>query len=203
MESTTFWMWPLAVLVLPGSLIFVSLSASLFKALKRHGLADRSNVFRMIFVSVMALNFLGLAPFVFSVTSWWPLAPVLACTIWWFVITTQADANGKEFVGHLLPEGAPFALAPLLILIETVSIIIRPITLSVRLIANIVVGHVLCGVIASFLRTLAAGPVTRSILPLLMMFYMVFEFGVVTIQAYVFALLLTLYSDDLMSRGAQ
>ena len=92
---------------------------------------------------------------------------------------------------HLSPRGAPFALSPLLVLIETISIVIRPLTLTVRLVANMTVGHVVCALMRVKLRAM------RGVwsLSFVIMFYMTFEFGIRLVQAYIFRLLLTLYSD--------
>ena len=92
---------------------------------------------------------------------------------------------------HLSPSGAPFALSPLLVLIETISIIIRPLTLTVRLVANITVGHIVSALVAVKLRAM------RGIwsLTFITMFYIIFEFGVCLVQAYIFTLLLRLYSE--------
>ena len=110
-------------------------------------------------------------------------------------MASQFDAGLKQSIAHLAPHGAPFVLLPLLVLIEGVSLLIRPLTLVVRLIANMAVGHLLCGLVGIQLRTLSR-TLSISVLPLLLMFYIIFEFGIRIIQAYIFTLLLTLYSDD-------
>lgn len=100
-------------------------------------------------------------------------------------------------IAHLLPEGAPTWLNPFLVLIESSSIVVRPITLSFRLAANIRAGHIvirLIGIYASaawFNRI-----VTIIILLLTTIGYILFEVAICIIQAYIFYLLLTLYSND-------
>lgn len=98
----------------------------------------------------------------------------------------------------LLPIGAPAPLNPFLVLIETVRIIARPITLSVRLMANIRAGHIVLTLIGNYLTTsLFFLPSVRALILLtIQVFYTVFEFGIGVIQAYIFCLLITLYSDE-------
>merc|ERR1711872_483647 len=106
--------------------------------------------------------------------------------------------NPAYAAAHLLPTGAPNSLGPALILIETIRIFLRPITLSVRLAANISAGHLILGLIRSYL---SAGLFTYSSLTKLIVIfieagYFLFEVGICLIQAYVFCLLLSLYSDE-------
>lgn len=100
-------------------------------------------------------------------------------------------------LGHLLPEGTPIALIPVLIIIETLSLIIRPISLGVRLTANLTAGHLLIQLIATGAVVLmpllpAVGLLTTVVLLLLT----VLETAVAVIQAYVFVLLLSLYLQE-------
>ncbi|WP_459468053.1 F0F1 ATP synthase subunit A, partial [Erwinia amylovora] len=94
--------------------------------------------------------------------------------------------------------GAPAPLNPFLVIIETVSIFVRPITLSVRLTANIRAGHIVLTLIGNYLT---ASLFTSSIITIaafitIQIFYTIFEFGIRMIQAYIFSLLITLYSDE-------
>lgn len=100
-------------------------------------------------------------------------------------------------IAGLLPAGAPNVLNPPLVLIETVRISVRFITLSFRLAANITAGHIVLGLIGIYARTALFSSVYSSILLLFIQsFFIMFELGVGVIQAYIFCLLLTLYSDD-------
>jgi len=98
----------------------------------------------------------------------------------------------------LLPIGAPAALNPFLVIIETVSIMVRPITLSVRLTANIRAGHIVLTLIGNYLTTsfFISGIFSIALLLRIQVFYTIFEFGIGIIQAYIFCLLITLYSDE-------
>lgn len=103
------------------------------------------------------------------------------------------------FIAILLPAGAPSVLNPFLILVEIVRIIVRPITLSVRLAANIGAGHIVIGLLGTYLRSSYFGffgIFGFFILVLVQVFYFFFEFGVGLIQSYIFFLLVTLYADE-------
>lgn len=96
-------------------------------------------------------------------------------------------------LAHLAPRGAPLVLLPFLVVVESIRILIRPLTLTVRLVANISAGHIVLGLLANVNSGLSA------ILPLwlgLTVAYTVFEFFVSAIQAYIFTLLITLYRAE-------
>lgn len=103
-----------------------------------------------------------------------------------------------DFFSMLMPQGAPMALAPLLVLIETASYLSRAISLGVRLAANLSAGHLLFAILASFAyKMIIGGLFTLSLFPLgIMVFITVLEIAVALIQAYVFCLLTTIYLED-------
>lgn len=94
--------------------------------------------------------------------------------------------------------GAPAPLNPFLVLIETVSITVRPITLSVRLMANISAGHIVLTLVGNYITGSLFGTriFSAALLITIQVLYTVFEFGIGVIQAYIFCLLITLYSDE-------
>ena len=106
--------------------------------------------------------------------------------------------NPSSAAARLLPGGAPAALNPFLVIVETVSLCVRPITLSIRLVANIRAGHIVLGLIGTYLSSgLFTYPtIAVASLIFIQVFYFMFEVGVALIQAYIFSLLVTLYSDD-------
>jgi ATP synthase subunit 6 len=118
--------------------------------------------------------------------------------LWLSLILSRFFNRFSRFIGSLLPGGAPDVLNPFLVLIERVRILVRPITLSFRLRANITAGHVILSLIRSY--------VIRGIfliswwsfifLFLLQMGYIIFEVGICFLQSYIFCLLLTLYADE-------
>lgn len=100
-------------------------------------------------------------------------------------------------LGHLLPEGTPTLLIPILIIIETISLFIRPIALGVRLTANLTAGHLLIQLIATGAFVLLPLMPTVAILTSILLFLLtLLEVAVAIIQAYVFVLLLSLYLQE-------
>nr|YP_009127064.1 ATP synthase F0 subunit 6 [Anodonta lucida]AHJ59879.1 ATP synthase F0 subunit 6 [Anodonta lucida] len=151
-----------------------------------------------LFVVIFIVNISGMFPNVFSPTSHLSLTLSLAMTIWFCLVLSGWMFSWKESVGHLVPSGSPIGLIPLLVLIESVSILIRPITLGVRLAANITMGHLMLHVIGEyvvgfFYNISFMGSLLSS---LVMWGYVIFEFAVSFLQAYVFVLLVGLYSSD-------
>lgn len=100
-------------------------------------------------------------------------------------------------LGHLLPEGTPTLLIPILIIIETISLFIRPVALGVRLTANLTAGHLLIQLIATGAFVLLPLMPTVAILTSILLFLLtLLEVAVAIIQAYVFVLLLSLYLQE-------
>nr|WBV77005.1 ATP synthase F0 subunit 6 [Phestilla sp. CUS-2023] len=143
---------------------------------------------------ILLMNLMGLIPFVYGTTSNIWVAASMALVFWITLILSGWIKFPMESAAHLAPAGAPAALMPLLVLIETVSICIRPLTLMVRLIANISAGHIIMGLIANALA------VTSIHIGIMIFFvhmgYNMFELFVCFIQAYVFSLLIKLYSEE-------
>nr|NP_073278.1 ATP synthase F0 subunit 6 [Myxine glutinosa]O63912.1 RecName: Full=ATP synthase subunit a; AltName: Full=F-ATPase protein 6 [Myxine glutinosa]QNH82460.1 ATP synthase F0 subunit 6 [Myxine glutinosa]CAA75479.1 ATPase 6 [Myxine glutinosa]CAC20654.1 ATPase subunit 6 [Myxine glutinosa] len=141
-------------------------------------------------------NITGLLPYTFTVTSQLSLNMAMAIPLWLGTIIMGATSQPSHSLAHLLPEGTPMTLAPFLIVIESISIIIRPLALGVRLTANITAGHLLIHLVSLALINL-----TKS-LPLLFLTFSVFilllilELAVSFIQAYVFVMLVSLYLEE-------
>nr|YP_004934891.1 ATP synthase F0 subunit 6 [Ovatella vulcani]AEQ93840.1 ATP synthase subunit 6 [Ovatella vulcani] len=150
-------------------------------------------LFGLMFFLVNA-NLIGLAPFVYGATSSLWLASSLALTMWGLLILSGWVSSPKASAAHLAPSGAPSALIPFLVLIETVSIVIRPLTLTVRLIANISAGHIVLSLVANCLT--GTSLLTGVGVFLLSVGYTLFEVFVCFIQAYIFTLLISLYAQE-------
>nr|YP_004425069.1 ATP synthase F0 subunit 6 [Lasmigona compressa]ADL62631.1 ATP synthase F0 subunit 6 [Lasmigona compressa] len=151
-----------------------------------------------LFMLIFILNISGMIPNVFSPTSHLSLTLVLAMVIWFCLVFSGWTYSWKESASHLVPAGSPTGLIPLLVMIESVSILIRPITLGVRLAANITMGHLMLHVIGEYVMGFFYGvSFIGSLLGSLVMWgYVIFEFAVSFLQAYVFVLLVGLYSSD-------
>nr|YP_009773419.1 ATP synthase F0 subunit 6 [Chiton albolineatus]QIZ12635.1 ATP synthase F0 subunit 6 [Chiton albolineatus] len=161
-------------------------------------LSGFSNIISSIFITLIFINLLGLFPYVFSLSSHLTFALSFGFPLWLSLIISGIFFNFSSVIAHLLPSGAPMFLNPFLVLVETVSISVRPITLSIRLVANMSAGHIILGLIGAYL---SAGMFTYSVLIIILLilveiFYFMFEIGVSMIQAYIFSLLIILYSED-------
>ncbi len=144
-----------------------------------------------LFLIILLNNLAGLTPYTFTATRHLSFSVSLALVIWLGYIIYRTVINIGSFLAHLVPVGTPYILIPFIVLIELVSNIIRPITLSVRLAANLVAGHLLITLVRSPMvdSSLLNIRILLSCLYLLMLL----ESAVAFIQAYVFRILRTLY----------
>nr|DBA44322.1 TPA_asm: ATP synthase F0 subunit 6 [Depressigyra globulus] len=150
-----------------------------------------------LFVMVLFLNLCSLISYTFGETSHLAVTLSLSLPLWLTLIMSGVVFNSQKMVASLLPSGAPSGLNPFLILIETVSIGVRPLILALRLGANITAGHIVMAIIGGFLEgAILSSSSSMLICSVFEAFYMIFEFGICFIQAYIFVLLLVLYSDD-------
>nr|QVL27485.1 ATP synthase F0 subunit 6 [Gallinago gallinago] len=150
-----------------------------------------------LMVFLLLINLLGLLPYTFTPTTQLSMNMALAFPLWLATLLTGLRNQPSASLGHLLPEGTPTPLIPALILIETTSLLIRPLALGVRLTANLTAGHLLIQLISTATIALlplipAVSILTASILLLLTLL----EVAVAMIQAYVFVLLLSLYLQE-------
>lgn len=149
-----------------------------------------------IFTFILLCNCLGMTPYSFTSTS--QIAVTLSLALMCFLVITiyAIIRNGiGGFIHMFLPSGVPLWMAPLIFVIEFFSFLIRPVTLSVRLFANMVAGHVLLKVIAGFIISLGI----FGILPFLFSIIMTgFELFVAVLQAYIFAILVCAYLGETM-----
>ena len=153
-----------------------------------------------LFMFILVGNLLGLLPYAFTFTSHIAVTFALAAVVFVLITVVALVIHGRRFFGYFFPEGAPVALAPLIIPIELISYLSRPVSLSVRLFANMVAGHVMLKVFASFvvlMGSLGAVGVLGAALPLALNIVLVgFEILVAFLQAYVFAILTSIYLHD-------
>nr|YP_010260053.1 ATP synthase F0 subunit 6 [Eudynamys scolopaceus]UIX54793.1 ATP synthase subunit 6 [Eudynamys scolopaceus]UKP90057.1 ATP synthase F0 subunit 6 [Eudynamys scolopaceus] len=146
---------------------------------------------------LLTINLLGLLPYTFTPTTQLSMNMALAFPLWLATFLTGLRNQPSISLGHLLPEGTPTLLIPALIMIETTSLLIRPLALGVRLTANLTAGHLLIQLIST--ATIAMMPIlpTVSLLTtLILLLLTILEIAVAMIQAYVFVLLLSLYLQE-------
>lgn len=153
-------------------------------------------IFISIFSFILFNNFLGLFPYIFTRTSHLSLSLSLSLPLWLRFIFYGWINNSQHIFAHIIPQGTPNILIPFIVLIESISNIIRPGTLAVRLTANIIAGHLLM----TLLRE--TGPnfphYLLVLLILIQILLLILESAVAIIQSYVFAILRTLYSSEVI-----
>nr|ABO38977.1 ATPase subunit 6 [Bagre marinus] len=150
-----------------------------------------------LMIFILTLNMLGLLPYTFTPTTQLSLNMGLAVPLWLATIIIGMRNQPTAALGHLLPEGTPTPLIPALIIIETISLFIRPLALGVRLTANLTAGHLLIQLISTATITLMPLMTTVAALTaILLVLLTLLEIAVAFIQAYVFVLLLSLYLQE-------
>nr|YP_009107919.1 ATP synthase F0 subunit 6 [Melamprosops phaeosoma]AIU45207.1 ATP synthase F0 subunit 6 [Melamprosops phaeosoma] len=150
-----------------------------------------------LMIFLLLINLLGLLPYTFTPTTQLSMNLALAFPLWLATLLTGLRNQPSISLGHLLPEGTPTPLIPALILIETTSLLIRPLALGVRLTANLTAGHLLIQLISTATTTLFSTMPAVSLLTLLILLLLtILEVAVAMIQAYVFVLLLSLYLQE-------
>uniref|UniRef100_Q7YDX2 ATP synthase subunit a n=1 Tax=Chromis multilineata TaxID=197888 RepID=Q7YDX2_9TELE len=150
-----------------------------------------------LMVFLITLNMLGLLPYTFTPTTQLSLNMAFAVPMWLATVLIGFRNQPNHTLAHFLPEGTPTPLIPVLIIIETISLFIRPLALGVRLTANLTAGHLLIQLIATAAFVLLPLMPTVAILTsILLALLTLLEVAVAMIQAYVFVLLLSLYLQE-------
>lgn len=153
-----------------------------------------------IFIIVLMGNVLGLLPYSFTYTSHIIVTFLLAAVVFFAVTIIGIINHGKKFFTLFAPPGVPLVLQFLLVPIELLSFLIRPITLSVRLFANMVAGHLMLKVFAGFstmVLGLGLGGIAVGMVPMLFnVAIYALELLVALLQAYIFAILSAIYLKD-------
>ncbi len=151
-----------------------------------------------LFMFVLFGNLLGLVPYSFTFTSHIIVTASLALAVIVGVTMVGIILHGFRFFGFFVPKGVPLAMLPLMVPIEIISYLSRPVSLSIRLFANMMAGHTMMKVFAGFVVTLGAATWGLGGLAPLAMNVMLtaFEFLVAFLQAYVFTVLTCLYLND-------
>nr|WJJ67809.1 ATP synthase F0 subunit 6 [Scathophaga stercoraria] len=153
-----------------------------------------SFIFISLFSMILFNNFMGLFPYIFTSTSHLTLTLSLALPLWMSFMLFGWINNSQHMFAHLVPQGTPAILMPFMVCIETISNIIRPGTLAVRLSANMIAGHLLLTLLGN---TGPSMPSTLlSFLIITQIALLILESAVAMIQSYVFAILSTLYSSE-------
>nr|YP_010238575.1 ATP synthase F0 subunit 6 [Cephenemyia stimulator]QTE20632.1 ATP synthase F0 subunit 6 [Cephenemyia stimulator] len=193
MIPTTYWLMPSRYHIMWNNITFI-----LHKEFKMLLGPLSSNGSSLIFISLFSMilynNFMGLFPYIFTSTSHLTLTLTMALPLWLSFMLFGWINNTQHMFTHLVPQGTPAVLMPFMVCIETISNIIRPGTLAVRLTANMIAGHLLLTLLGNTGSSLSS--ILISILLITQIALLVLESAVSMIQAYVFAVLSTLYSSE-------
>nr|ARH54784.1 ATP synthase F0 subunit 6 [Trigonopterus sp. 8 AH-2016] len=151
-------------------------------------------MYSSLLIFIMLNNFLGLFPYIFTCSSHLNFTLTLSIPLWMSLMIFGWIKNTTHMLAHLVPQGAPKVLLPFLVIIESISNIIRPGTLAIRLTANMIAGHLLITLMSSSGTTLSM--IFLNFLILAQVALLVLESAVAIIQSYVFSVLMTLYSSE-------
>lgn len=187
--------------VIPGRLqssaemLIEFINSTILDAAGKEGLKYFPIIFSL-FVFILTCNLLGMVPGAFTVTSHIIVTFALAAFVFIGVTLIAIFKHGiVKFLHFFLPEGTPIIMAPLLFIIEFFSYLSRPVSLSIRLAANMMAGHVTMKVIAGLIITFGMVIGISSMFPLLL-FLTGFEIAIAIIQAYIFTILTCVYLND-------
>nr|WNH37554.1 ATP synthase F0 subunit 6 [Carapus dubius] len=150
-----------------------------------------------LLVLLITLNTLGTLPYTFTPTTQLSMSLGLALPLWLATVIIGLRYNTTRSFAHLLPQSTPVALIPALIMIETASLMVRPLALGVRLAANLTAGHMILQMIASTGITLLYAMSPAGLFAVIILYLLTgLEIMVAAIQAYVLVLLLSLYLQE-------
>lgn len=153
-----------------------------------------------LFMFILMGNLMGLLPYSFTYTSHLAVTGILALIVFFMVFAFGLFNHGLKFFSLFIPSGAPLWLMPFIIPLELISFFVRPLTLAIRLFANMMAGHIMLKVVAGFAvgaASMGAVGVFIGVFPVLInIALLAFELLVAVIQAYVFAILSCVYLKD-------
>nr|YP_009485712.1 ATP synthase F0 subunit 6 [Rhynocoris incertis]AVZ00848.1 ATP synthase F0 subunit 6 [Rhynocoris incertis] len=161
-------------------------------------LGSKNKMFSIMFISlfmfILMNNSVGMLPYVFTSSSHLTFTLSLALPMWISIMLFGWINHTQHMFAHLVPEGTPGMLMPFMVCIETISNLTRPVSLSVRLMANMVAGHLFMCMLGNYIVNSS-----YYIFPTVMMvelFLTLYEAAVALIQAYVFSMLSALYTKE-------
>nr|YP_009732592.1 ATP synthase F0 subunit 6 [Anarta trifolii]QHS71311.1 ATP synthase F0 subunit 6 [Anarta trifolii] len=189
----SFWLIPNRHFYL-WNFILLKLHNEFKTLLKNNYFQGSTFIFISMFSFILFNNFLGLFPYIFTSTSHLTLSLSISLPLWLSFMIYGWINNSQHMFIHMIPQGTPSILMPFMVLIETISNIIRPGTLAVRLTANMIAGHLLMTLLSG------TGPGMPyyfvMILIIVQILLLILESAVTIIQSYVIAILSTLYSSE-------
>nr|YP_010554806.1 ATP synthase F0 subunit 6 [Sternochetus gravis]UYP50691.1 ATP synthase F0 subunit 6 [Sternochetus gravis] len=190
---STYWLIPSRMTLF--WILMLNILHKEFKILiKNKNLKGSTLFFVSLFTFILMNNLLGLFPYIFTSSSHMCFTLALSLPLWMSFMIFGWFKNTTHMLAHLVPQGAPNLLLPFLVIIETISNIIRPGTLAIRLTANMIAGHLLVTLLGNSGPTLS--PYMLNILIFTQILLLILESAVAIIQSYVFSILATLYSSE-------
>nr|YP_187594.1 ATP synthase F0 subunit 6 [Astropecten polyacanthus]BAD86702.1 ATPase subunit 6 [Astropecten polyacanthus] len=149
--------------------------------------------FLSVFTLIFSINLLGLLPYAFTSTSHISLTYSIGIPLWMSVNILGFYLAFNSRLSHLVPQGTPPFLVPLMVIIETLSLFAQPIALGLRLAANLTAGHLLIYLLSTAIWVLSSSPTIAGITLIIFFLLFLLEIGVACIQAYVFTALVQFY----------
>nr|YP_009526723.1 ATP synthase F0 subunit 6 [Ornebius bimaculatus]AXY63928.1 ATP synthase F0 subunit 6 [Ornebius bimaculatus] len=163
-------------------------------------IGSNSKSYTFLFISLFSLilfnNFLGLFPFIFTSPSHLTFTLSMALPLWLSFMLFGWINHSQHMFAHLVPQGTPSLLMPFMVCIETISNMIRPGTLAIRLTANMIAGHLLLTLLGNTSQLIMNSFIMLQLLIIVQLMLLMLESAVAIIQSYVFAVLSTLYSSE-------
>nr|UPL65654.1 ATPase subunit 6 [Petillopsis calcar] len=194
MVPLTFWLLPNRL-----NILMIKVTESLnneFKTLMGLNSKGMTLIMISLFMFIMINNIMGLLPYVFTSSSHLAYTLSMALPLWLALMIYGWVNQTNHMFAHMIPMGTPAILMPFMVLIETISNLIRPGSLAVRLTANMIAGHLLMSLLGN--NSTGASSIMISMIMIVQIILMLFESAVSLIQAYVFSVLSTLYSSEVL-----
>nr|WGF20833.1 ATP synthase F0 subunit 6 [Sinelater perroti] len=191
---TMFWLTPSRTNLLWHKII-IALHKEFFILLPKNS-KGLTLIFISLFSFILFNNALSLFPYIFSCTSHMILTLTLALPLWLTFMIYGWFTNTMHMLTHLVPQGTPPILMPFMVCIETISNIIRPGTLAIRLSANMIAGHLLLTLLGNTGSSMTSFLISALLITQLLL--LILESAVAIIQSYVFSILSTLYSSEVI-----
>nr|ARH54958.1 ATP synthase F0 subunit 6 [Curculionidae sp. 5 AH-2016] len=190
---TMFWFTPSRFFMFWMTLIFF-LHKEFKTLIKMKTFNGSTLIFSSLFMFIMMNNFMGLFPYIFTSSSHLNFTLYLSLPLWISFILSGWMNHTTNMLAHLVPQNSPNMLLPFLVIVETISNLIRPGTLAIRLTANMIAGHLLITLLSNSGPSMELYKLNLLIIMQILLF--ILELAVSFIQAYVFSILMTLYSSE-------
>nr|YP_011008747.1 ATP synthase F0 subunit 6 [Uroobovella oviformis]WPV72073.1 ATP synthase F0 subunit 6 [Uroobovella oviformis] len=176
---------------------FINIMTFIHKEIGENTSKNNMKIIMMMYMYMLFIltnNFMGLFPYIFTASSHMSLSLMMALPLWLSINIFGWMNKTNYMLAHLVPSGTPMLLSYFMVMIETISNIIRPITLSIRLSANMIAGHLLMTLLSEIPESM------NKLLPMILMPLMILiilELAVAVIQSYVFTMLISLYISEI------